>query len=73
MIDINLSLKVFILIILAIVWTLIWKGLALWKAGRNNQLAWFIVLLLVDTLGILEILYIFVFQKNINKKIRKRK
>lgn len=52
-----------IAILIIIAWTLPWKGVALWKSARNDQLAWFIVLLLVNTLGILEILYIFFFQK----------
>ncbi|MBS3100496.1 hypothetical protein J4463_04785, partial [Candidatus Pacearchaeota archaeon] len=51
------------LIIIVIIWTLVWKGLALWKAGRKNQPIWFVVLLVVNTFGILEILYIFVFSK----------
>lgn len=42
-------------------WVLAWKGLALWKAARENQKWWFIPLLVVNTLGILEILYIYVF------------
>lgn len=50
-------------IILALLWTLPWKGVALWKTARNSHLIWFIALLLVNTLGILEILYIFVFGK----------
>ncbi len=51
-----------ILIILAL-WTLPWKGVALWKAARLGQKVWFIVLLILNTLAILEILYIFVFSK----------
>ena len=46
-----------------IVWTLIWKGLALWKSARLSQPIWFIVLLVVNTAGILEILYLFFFSK----------
>ena len=46
-----------------IVWTLVWKGIALWKSARKNSPVWFIVLLVVNTLGILEILYIFLFSK----------
>ncbi len=42
-----------------ILWSVIWKGIALWKSGRLNQKGWFIVLLIVNTLGILEIIYIF--------------
>ena len=48
---------------LAMVWSLIWKGIALWKAGRNEHLVWFIVLFLVNTLGILPIIYIFAFSR----------
>lgn len=52
-----------ILLAAAIVWTLIWKGLALWKAGQNGQKAWFVVLFLVNTLGLLEIVYLVWFAK----------
>ena len=34
------------------------KGFALWRAGRNNQRGWFIALLLVNTFGILEVIYL---------------
>jgi Family of unknown function (DUF5652) len=46
-----------------LVWTFAWKGMALWKAGRNNQPYWFVVLLVVNTVGILEIVYLTWFQK----------
>jgi hypothetical protein len=48
---------------LILVWTLPWKGVALWRAARNSHLVWFIVLLVVNTLAILEIIYIFGFSK----------
>lgn len=51
------------ILILALLWSLFWKALALWKAGRKNQPFWFIAILLVNTLGLLEILYIFAFSK----------
>ena len=41
------------------VWTFFWKGLALWQASRRDQRVWFVVLLVVSTLGILEIIYLF--------------
>jgi hypothetical protein len=62
-----LGVSVVFLVIIAI-WSLIWKGIALWKAGRKNQPIWFIVLLVINTLGILEILYIFWFSKMTGKK-----
>lgn len=56
--------------ILLAAWTIIWKGIALWKAAKNGSLAWFIVLLILNTTGILEILYIFVFSKKKNQTIQ---
>lgn len=55
--------NLFLLIILAAVWTIPWKGVALWSAARNGSKIWFIILLLLNTLAILEILYIFIFSK----------
>ena len=52
-----------VLVLLAVAWTLPWKGAALWRAARNGHLLWFIVLLIVNTLAILEIIYIFGFSK----------
>ena len=51
------------IILLAVLWTIPWKGAALWKAAKNHHKWWFIALLVINTLGILEILYIFVFGK----------
>ncbi len=44
-------------------WSLLWKGLALWNAAKNNQRNWFIAILILNTVGIIEILYLFVFAK----------
>jgi len=52
-----------LLLTIILVWSLTWKGLALWKAAKKNQSIWFIVILVMNTIGILEILYIFVFSK----------
>jgi len=54
------------LLVLIILWSLPWKGVALWKAARNNQPAWFVALIIVNTVGILEITYLFFFQRNKN-------
>jgi methionyl-tRNA synthetase len=51
---------------LALIWSLPWKGVALWKSARNRQTAWFVAALLVNTLGILEIVYISFFQRDKN-------
>lgn len=46
------------LLLLLIVWSLVWKGLALWRAAKLNQKVWYVVLLVVNTVGILEIIYL---------------
>ncbi|MDD3486790.1 MAG: DUF5652 family protein [Candidatus Moranbacteria bacterium] len=44
-------------------WTIPWKGVALWKAARNEHTGWFVAILILNTLGILEIIYIFFFSR----------
>ena len=46
-----------------VIWTLFWKGLALWHAGRRGQPWWFVILLVLNTVGILEIIYLFLILK----------
>ena len=65
----SLGWFIFIVLPLIMIWSLVWKGMALWRAAKNNSLPWFVVLLLVNTLGILEILYLFVFGKKDTEKI----
>ena len=50
-----------IIMAILLIWSLAWKGLALWKTARNGRLAWFMVFFIVNTAGILEILYIYIF------------
>ena len=47
-----------VLIIIAIVIDLIFKGFALWYSARRNQNVWFIFLLIVNSIGILPIIYL---------------
>jgi len=57
------------LLYLVVLWTLPWKGVALWRASRNSHKRWFIALLIVNTLAILEIIYIFFFSKKKENKV----
>jgi len=59
-----------LLLIPFVLWSVFWKGWALWRAAKNDSKGWFIAFLLVNTMGILEILYLFVFGKE--KKSRKK-
>ena len=54
--------NLWILVLLAI-WSIPWKCWALWKAARANDKRWFVALLVVNTIAILEIYYIFVLGK----------
>ena len=52
------------LIIAAIaVWSIVWKILALWHSARSGHRVWFIIFMLVNTVGILEIIYLFAIRK----------
>ncbi len=57
------GMTVGIIILVLAAWTLYWKYRALWHAAKHEHKVWFVVLLLVNTLGILEILYLYVFSK----------
>jgi methionyl-tRNA synthetase len=46
---------------LIIVWSLVWKGAALWRAARAGQTGWFVALLVLSTVGLLEIVYLVFF------------
>jgi len=51
------------LIYVLYIWSLIWKGIALWRAAHLKQRNWFIVMLVLNTVGLLEIVYLFRFAK----------
>jgi len=51
------------IIFLIMLWVLPWKGYALWTAAKLSHKWWFIILLIVNTLAILEIIYIFFVAK----------
>ena len=47
------------LAVLALLWSLPWKGIALWKAAQLSHKKWFVALLVINTFGILDIIYIY--------------
>ena len=49
--------------VLIALWSLPWKGVALWKASQKKSKGWFIALLLINTAALLDALYIFYFSK----------
>jgi len=39
-------------------WSLFWKGFALWVSARKGERFWFVLILTLNTVGILEIIYL---------------
>lgn len=60
------------LLLAVALWTIPWKGVALWKAARNGDRWWFVILLIISDLAVLELLYIFVFSKPKGAGVKKR-
>lgn len=52
-----------ILWFVAMAWSFFWKGIALWKSAIEKQKIWFVALLFINSLGLLEIIYLFSFSK----------
>lgn len=58
---------------IAIAWGVVWKGFALYRAGKQSQPGWFVALFLINTLGVLEILYLAFFSKRRRNHARRRR
>lgn len=52
-----------VLFFILYLWSLFWKGFGLWRAAKASQRNWFIAILVLNTVGILEIIYLFKFAK----------
>lgn len=64
----------FWVIILLAIWDGVWKLFAMWKAAtKQKSVVWFIALAIFNTVGILPILYIYVFSEMGKEKKKKRK
>lgn len=59
----QMSLSTTIFVFILSIWTIGWKGFALWTSSREEKKIWFIILLLINTFGILEIIYIYGFSQ----------
>ncbi|MCX6705313.1 MAG: DUF5652 family protein [Candidatus Woesebacteria bacterium] len=61
-----------VLLIPIAIWSVFWMGWALWRAAKADSKVWFIILLLVHTMGILDIIYIFLISKKSWKKAKRK-
>lgn len=72
------GISIWVLVVI-VIWSVVWKLLALWKSARKGDIVWFILLAVVNTIGILEILYVYIFsemnfkEKTPKKKVKRRK
>lgn len=51
------------LLTILVIWELVWKAFALWRAARLNDKLWFALLVIFNTAGILPIVYLFIISK----------
>lgn len=61
-----------ICLMLIAIWDLVWKGIALWYSGKNKQKVWFIALLVLNTMGILPIVYLIWFKPEEGIRIKNK-
>ncbi len=59
----GLSPTLWTILIIVMIWSGVWKAIALWKSARHKQLVWFIVLIVFHTASILELIYLGFFQR----------
>lgn len=52
-----------VLLFVILVWSTAWKIVAIWRASKNNQIYWFVILFLINSIGILDLIYLFRFAK----------
>lgn len=69
------NLGLFSLLIPFAVFDLILRGFALWKSAKKDQNVWFVALLIVNSMGILPLIYLILNrdQKPTSKKTLKSK
>ena len=63
--DATTSMLIVYLIIALVV--ILFKGLALWYSAKHSQKGWFIAVLILNTIGILPLIYLFFFRPDRKK------
>jgi len=60
-----------VLLLFLAVWELAWKGVALWRAAQKRHLGWFVAILIINSIGLLPIIYLAFFNKRKKESARK--
>jgi hypothetical protein len=71
--DLNISPYLLATFILLILIDTVLRAISLWKSARKDQLAWFVCLLIFNTLGILPLVYLILNRDKKEKTVSKRK
>ncbi len=56
------SAWIMLMLLPIVIWELVWKGLGLWHSARYKQKAWFVAILIFNTVGLLPIIYLLWFR-----------
>ena len=70
---------IMLILFFLIVWELVWKGIGLWFAAKHTRKGWFVAIFLLNTVGILPIIYLLWFNPTIrnnnthSKRVVKKK
>ncbi len=49
-----------VLLVVLVLWDSVWKLLAMWKAAQKKEVVWFILLAVINTVGLLPIAYLII-------------
>jgi len=58
----NYWLNQWYVVLVLMIWEGTWKGLSMWRAAKNDHKWWFIAIFLVNSIGILPIVYLKFYQ-----------
>lgn len=65
-----------LLLLVLLTWSLIWKGFGLWYSAKKGNKIWFVVILIINSAGIIPIIYLAwktdFFHKRIKKASKKK-
>ncbi|HBH20441.1 MAG TPA: hypothetical protein DEB30_02925 [Candidatus Peribacter riflensis] len=68
----NLNGALGLLFVLAII-DLVFKGWALWRAARMSKQWWFVALLIINSMGILPVIFLLLTNKEYTSKPKRKK
>ncbi len=60
--EMNLEVWQLVLVVVVVICEVILKGMALWRSAQNGHKGWFVVMLILNTAGILPLVYLLITQ-----------